>query len=146
MIRKFLMFLIFISCCLLGCDNKATNQNLIFGEIGSGKLTEIYKLKDSSIIYSEFVNINYRDANTDIIKLSQALEHKKITIDEILSKSNKIDYANDGGSILYIFIGGENTLSATDFYVLKCKENDKGVRDIIFGTHNIVSAGCSALR
>ena len=68
------------------------------------------------------------------------MKKNKITINEIISKNSRVDYANDGGSILYTF--ENNELSDTDFYILKCKKNNQGINNIIIGNETTITNGC----
>ena len=125
--KKYL-FLV-VSMLLVGCGYQADNKKLIFSEGVSEELLKIYELKDGSIVYSQFLDIYYKDSKTE-----------QITIDEIISKNSRVDYANDGGSILYTF--ENNELSDTDFYILKCKKNNQGINNIIIGNETTITNGC----
>ena len=136
--KKYL-FLV-VSMLLVGCGYQADNKKLIFSEGVSEELLKIYELKDGSIVYSQFLDIDYKDSKTEQIKFSKALKKNKITIDEIISKNSRVDYANDGGSSLYTF--ENNELSDTDFYILKCKKNNQGINNIIIGNETTITNGC----
>ena len=81
--KKYL-FLV-VSMLLVGCGYQADNKKLIFSEGVSEELLKIYELKDGSIVYSQFLDIDYKDSKTEQIKFSKALKKNKITIDEIIS-------------------------------------------------------------
>lgn len=104
-------------------------------------MIEIYK-HGQIPVYSKFSSIKYSDSKTNNVTLSKALKRNKITIEEILEKNNKIDYVNDGGSMLYVYYTSENDITTTDFYVAKCNRMNDGVTKIIFGNSPSIIDEC----
>jgi len=128
--RNIVLCLLICIISLTGCN--ATEKKIIFSDNIDGDMKEIYRYNGISV-YSKFSSIDYTDSVTDKISLSRALKKNKITMDEIFEKNNKIDYVNDGGSILYVYYATDNDISNIDFFVVKCNIMNKGINKIIFG-------------
>ena len=82
--KKYL-FLV-VSMLLVGCGYQADNKKLIFSEGVSEELLKIYELKDGSIVYSQFLDIDYKDSKTEQIKFSKALKKTKLLLMKLFQK------------------------------------------------------------
>ncbi len=132
--KGILLLLAIMMFFLVGCDNSEIKKELIFCiDKVDNNFIEIYQFDDGSKVYSEFTNIEFRINDDEKINLSSALEQKSITIDYIVSKMVFETAANDGGSLLYKFNVGDNELSDTDFYLIRC-HTLSGDRNTIIGT------------
>ena len=122
---------------LTGCSNKVVEQDSstdwINKKVSENKLIKLYELKENIAIYSKLDTIEYKD-NDNIINLKDALEDGKITIDDLISKMNYLNTANDGGSSYY---ESNDNFIGEKFYLAKCNslEGNGGIKDIFIDTN-----------
>lgn len=127
------LVVVFIVLFLSGCgESKEFTLNL---ENLNEDYIEIYEFSDSSKVYSIFSDINVKFDNGNIYSLSNALDKKLLTIDDIINKMNFYGEVNDGGTKTYESGDG---FSNVEFTISKCFHSN----NIIIGTDTSVAEGC----
>lgn len=115
-----ILFIIVLICitilALLLCNNKEIYLHI--GNIMPNDMnSKIYTISSEKNVYSYFDNVKI-EYNKKEFTLSEALENKTISIDDILKKNNKVDSLNDGGTKIYYF--KKNNMFNKDFLIVDC--------------------------
>lgn len=118
------VLLIIFICFFLYSFN--SEKIIIKGQKLNDSYIELFNISGNQKIYSQFTEIEYVDKDNNKYELIDALKNNKITIDYIISKSEKIDELNDGGTKIYYF---NNRLFNKKIEIVKCNTLD-GVKDI----------------
>ena len=127
------LVVVFIVLFLSGCgESKEFTLNL---ENLNEDYIEIYEFSDSSKVYSIFSDINVKFDNGNIYSLSNALDKKLLTIDDIINKMNFYSEVNDGGTKTY---ESSASFSNVEFAISKCYYSN----NIIIGTDTSVAGEC----
>ena len=123
------LFLVLSMILITGCTSLEKNNDTDFEREKLKDLYIIYKINDSSSIYSSLKQIKYKNEVGKEFDLKETLENGTITIDDIISKMNLINVANDGGSLFY---ESTDNLTNTKFYLAKCNSSkgNGGIKDI----------------
>lgn len=130
----FIFILIFMvtACNNENLDKTDKSVDWINKKVSERGLIKLYESEDNITIYSKLAKIEYLDNNITF-DLQQALEDKKISIDDLIEKLDYLTEANDGGSRYYEsnanFLGNK-------FYLAKCNslEGNGGIKDIFIDT------------
>ena len=80
---------------------------------------EIYTIDENSKVYSKYPEIKY-NSKDGILSFAEALENKKITLEEIMLKMEVVNAYNDGGSVILSYHEKDNDLANIDFYLVQC--------------------------
>ena len=110
-----------------GCSQ--TKNKLVFdGEPLNNSFFKIYQIDNNSTIYSVFPENKFQMENA-ILELKDALENKKITINDILNQMEYETSLNDGGTLIYK--NKSKKISSTDFYLISCHAYKKNMKEYI---------------
>lgn len=117
----------FILLLISGCS-QAKNKLLFDGEPLNNNFLKTYQLDEKSAIYSVFPENKYQTEN-EILELKDALDNKKITIEDIIAQMEYETSLNDGGTIVYT--NKNKKISSTDFYLIACHAYKKNMTEYI---------------
>ncbi len=125
-----MLMTIFVS----GCSN--TKEFSLILEKQSDDYVEIHKFSDSTKIYSIFSDVKVKFDDNKEYDLSEALNKKILTIDDIIKKMSLYSEVNDGGTKTYE--SNDKKLANVNFTLAKCHSSN----DIIIGIDTTVADEC----
>lgn len=97
--KKIILIIMLLFICSCGLNDVSTKGDIILS--GTKKdFYMIYKV-DDRVVYSTYSNTQFKDENNNLVDLKEALENKKITIEDVISNMDYYNAANDGGSLFY---------------------------------------------
>ncbi|HBA37835.1 MAG TPA: hypothetical protein DCY94_03850 [Firmicutes bacterium] len=104
----------------------------------TSEFEEIYKLADTTRIFTNLNTLKFLDENGNKYLLKEAFANKLITVDYLKEKATDNTIANDGGSKIYFFKKENLPFINEDFEMHVCNAIE-GRKDIyiIKGNRNI---------
>lgn len=133
--KIFFISAILITIFVSGCNGNNKEFFLTLEEKGDDYV-EIYEFSDSTKIYSIFSLVKVKFDDNKEYNLSEALDKKLLTIDDIIKNMVFYGEVNDGGTKTYE--NNNNKFANVNFTIAKCHSSN----NIIIGIDTTVADAC----